>query len=174
MRTTQDHPTRTDDFWRCTEFGLDGLPDRPPPEERTPEAEAADELEFAPESESDPELPDASEDDDQPKAKGSKHTRKRNGQKRRKRKRDDPNGLGLGEIHFDNSVAWVAEDFDGTAAPHAKDGYIGRRDGGRDYNFLKGSYESQVDELKGRKYAFLDPPKRSAPPRTPRIRQIGR
>lgn len=70
----------------------------------------------------------------------------------------DPTGKARVALHRQEAIPCFSRDFRGTSASHADGNYIGTRDNGRDYSFLEGSYERQVELLLEREYEFIDPP----------------
>lgn len=91
---------------------------------------------------------------------GSRLTKTQKRARLRKRKAEvlDPDGHEVSAIQLANSIPWRSEHFNTTSAIHAKDGYIGQRDGGTDFDFLDGDIEKQISQLHERAYSFLDPP----------------
>lgn len=85
-------------------------------------------------------------------------TAKRRRLRKRKSEAIDPEGHEVAEIHIGNSVAYASGTFSATQAIHAKDGYIGKADGGTEFAFLSGSHEEQAAQLNDRAYDLLDPP----------------
>lgn len=98
--------------------------------------------------------PTDEESDSPPPTKSQKRAR----QRKRKLDATDPNRQKRGAAHIANSTAWTSSNFDGPKAIHAKDGFIGKNDCGKDYAFLKGSYGEQMEQLADRDYTELDPP----------------